>query len=543
MSTTSTVRAATFDLLRRLGLTVLFGNPGSTEETFLTGFPDDFRFILALHEASAVAMADGYAQATRRPAVVNVHTAAGLGNAMGNIVTAFLNRTPLIITAGQQTREMLLMEPWLTNVEPESLPRPWVKWSYQPVRAEDVPAAFMRAYAVATQPPAGPVFLSLPMDDWAQPAAGVPVVRTVSTRTSPDPERLRDFAGRLAAASRPALVFGAGIARGQGWEAAIALAERTASTVYAAPACERTPFPEDHEQYAGALPFAIGPLSEKLHGHDVVLVIGAPVFRYYPFVAGPYLPDGTELLHITDDPAEAARAPVGDSLLSDPVLATLALTALVPTSTSTVWDAKIVEHQRASQPAKQDGDEATPLTAQQVFTTLRAALPADTILVEESPSNLAELRRAWPVTLPDSFYTFASGGLGWNVPASVGIALAEQRRATSRRLLAVIGDGSFQYSVQAIWTAAQHQLPVIFVVLRNDEYAILKSFAGFEGTPDVPGLELPGIEVTAIATGYGCAAVRAVSTSALREAIVDALDRPGPTVIEVPISRQVPDLM
>ena len=139
----STVRTVTHDLLRELGLTTFFGNPGSTEETFLKDFPSDFTYHLALQEASAIAIADGYAQATGKPAIVNVHTAAGLGNAMGNLITASLNKTPLIITAGQQTREMLLMEPWLTNVDSTMLPRPWVKWAYEPARPEDVPAAFM----------------------------------------------------------------------------------------------------------------------------------------------------------------------------------------------------------------------------------------------------------------------------------------------------------------------------------------------------------------------------------------------------------------
>ncbi|MEG6503915.1 thiamine pyrophosphate-binding protein, partial [Desulfovibrio sp. 1214_IL3152] len=172
---TKTIRQVTFELLRELGITTVFGNPGSTEETFLKDFPKDFRYIQTLQEASAVGAADGYAQATRKPALVNVHTSAGLCNAMSNILTASMNKTPLIITAGNQTREMLLMEPWLTNVEPAELPKPWVKWSYEPVRAEDVPAAFMRAYAMAMQPPAGPVFLSIPLDDWDKPALGKPV--------------------------------------------------------------------------------------------------------------------------------------------------------------------------------------------------------------------------------------------------------------------------------------------------------------------------------------------------------------------------------
>src|SRR3984957_21355124 len=167
-----TVRDVTYELLRECGITTIFGNVGSTEETFLKNFPSDFRYILGLQEASVIGIADGYAQATRRPALVNLHTGAGLGNTMGNLLTAFQNKTPLIVTAGQQTREMLLLEPWLTNVEATMLPRPWVKWAYEPVRAEDIPAVFMRAMATALQPPAVPVFLSLPRGDWEVPFNG-----------------------------------------------------------------------------------------------------------------------------------------------------------------------------------------------------------------------------------------------------------------------------------------------------------------------------------------------------------------------------------
>src|SRR5882724_4316441 len=208
MADPKTVHEVTYDLLRELGLTTVFGNPGSTEQTFLKNFPDDFTYVLGLQEASVLAMADGFVQSTGKPAVVNVHTGAGTGNAMGSLVAAYKGNIPLIVTAGQQTREMVLCEPYLANREETLLPQPWVKWAYQPARAEDVPAAFMRAYAVAVQPPAGPVFLSIPLDDWEKPALGPAVVRTVSHRFGPDIERLRGFAERINAAKRPALVYG-----------------------------------------------------------------------------------------------------------------------------------------------------------------------------------------------------------------------------------------------------------------------------------------------------------------------------------------------
>lgn len=537
-----TIREVTFQLLRDLGLTTIFGNPGSTEETFLKDFPADFTYIQTLAEAAAVGAADGFAQANRVPAIVNVHTSAGLSNAMSNILTASMNRTPLIITAGNQTREMLLMEPWLTNIEPTMLPKPWVKWSYEPARADDVPAAFMRAIAMATQPPAGPVFLSIPLDDWDKPAGNVNTsIRSVSHRIAPDPERLAEFADALSTAQNPVLIYGADIARRQGWNEAIALAEKLNAPVWAAPASERTPFPENHPLYAGGLPFAMGPLSQKLEGHDVAIVIGAPVFRYYPFVPGNYVPEGMRLLHVTDDPSEAGKAPVGDSMLGDSVLTLKGLTEQV-TPRKQVTDIHKLSHNMAPHPVAPSVKDGQ-MDALELFEILRKAAPADTVLVEESPSNLAELHTAWPVSKPDSFFTFASGSLGWNLPAAVGIALAEKTSGRNRPVLAVIGDGSLQYSIQALWTAAQHKLPLLVVVPCNGEYAILKSFAVVEQTPGVPGLDIPGLDIVALGNGYGCHGVSASTAEEITAEVSAAFTRNGPTVLAVPIAPNVPPLL
>lgn len=539
-----TIRQVTFDLLRKLDITTVFGNPGSTEETFLKDFPSDFRYIQTLQEASAVAAADGYAQGMRKVAMVNVHTSAGLSNAMSNILTAYMNRTPLIITAGNQTREMLLMEPWLTNIEPETLPKPWVKWSYQPVRAEDVPAAFMRAYAMALQPPAGPVFLSIPLDDWDKPAlAQEAVVRSVSQRIGYDPVRLQEFATALSNAKNPVLIYGSAIARGQGWDIGIKLAEKLNVPVWAAPASERPPFPETHPLYAGGLPFATKPLSEKLEGHDLAIVIGAPVFRYYPYVAGSYIPEKLRLLHITDDPIEAGRAPVGDSLLSDAVLALEGLINLVAPRAASNSVVK-QPHGLAPHPAApEQTSQSSILSATELFRTLREVSPKETVLVEESPSNLGELHREWPIESPDSFYTFASGSLGWNLPASVGIALAERDSGRHRPVMAIIGDGSMQYSIQGLWSAAQQNLPIVFIIVKNNEYAILKSFAVLEETPGVPGLDIPNLDIVALGKGYGCTAVRAETVEDVKKTCEEAFKRNGPTVIEVPILPSIPPLI
>ena len=527
-----TVHEATYHLLRRLELTTVFGNPGSTEQPFLKNFPDDFEYVLGLQEASAVGMADGFCQATNKPVLVNLHSAAGPGNAMCAIMTAFQNKTPLIITAGQQTREMALSEPYLTNVDETVLPRPWVKWAYQPLRAQDVPGAIMRAYAIAVQPPAGPVYLCIPLDDWDQPALGDEDVRTVSSRYAPDPDRIAMFAERIREAKNPVLVYGQQIDRSGGWDAGVTFAEQLQAPVYLPPLPDRASFPETHPQFRGALPMAIGPLSQRLKGHDLVIVIGAEVFRYYPHIAGDYLPEGTDLLHITEDPAWAAKAVAGDSLLSDAKLALDSLIKLVPKAQRRTLPPVPQAEKKA--PSAPQG----PLRAMEAFVTLSELRPANAIVFNESASNAEDVVRAWPTAEPQSYFSFASGALGWGAPAAVGIAIAQKKTGQGRPVIAFIGDGSLQYSVQCLYSAVQHKAKVIFIVPCNGEYAILKEFAVLEKTPNVPALDLPGLDVVSAAKAFGCTGTLANTKDEIKKAFGAALRADGPTLIAIPIARE-----
>jgi benzoylformate decarboxylase len=530
--TPQTVWAATYDLLRSLELTTIFGNPGSTEQPFLKNFPGDFQYILGLQEASVVAMADGFAQATHRPALVNLHTSAGTGNGMGNLMTAFQNKTPLIVTAGQQTREMILCDPFLANRDETMLPRPFVKWAYQPARAQDVPGAIMRAYATALQPPSGPVYVSIPLDDWDQPALGPAVIRTVSTRAAPDNDRLREFARRISASKKLALIYGQEIDRSGGWDAGIALAVKLNAPVFHAPNTERPSFPETHPLFQGMLPIAMGPLGERLKGFDLAVVIGAPIFRYYPYIPGPVLPPGCQLLQITNDPGDAASALVGDSLLGDARLALEGLLRSVENGSSREAPKPLELTRRLP------SSPNSPLTAREVYAALSDIRPENAIVVQETPSNCMELATWWPTSRPASYYTYASGGLGWNAPAAVGIALAQKNSGTGRPVVAVVGDGSLQYSVQCLASAAQHRLKVIYLVMHNGEYAILKEFAELEKTPNVPGLDLPELDIVSTAKGFGCPAVEARTRDEIRAAFSKALGTDGPTVLVIPIKRE-----
>jgi benzoylformate decarboxylase len=541
----TTVWHAFYDLLRSYDMRTIFGNPGSTEQPMLKNFPADFEYILALQEASVVAMADGFSQATRKPVVVSLHTSAGTGNGMGNIMSAFLNKTPLIIIAGQQTREMLIGEPMLSNRDAEMMPRPWVKWAYQPVRAKDVPAALVRAIATAIMPPAGPVYLSIPLDDWDAEITATPVPRAVSTRVAPDPEQLSSFAARITKAKNFALVLGQEVDKSLGWEAAIKFAELLQAPVFQAPLAERAVFPERHVLFKGMLPIARGPLSNKLDGFDLVLVVGAEVWRYYPYIAGTVIPPGLELLQITNDPHDAATALVGDSLLSDARLALEGLYQLLrPTLDRPSKESNAPESIAATGLTDSNRkNEASPMTAMDAWTAIAQLRPKNALLVQESPSNGSDLLQVWPAEQPETYFTFASGGLGWNAPAAVGVALAQKQGRTSRPTILAIGDGSLQYSVQSIYTAVQHKVKLVYLVPLNEEYAILKEFAILEQTPNVPALDLPGLNAMAIAKSYGCPAFRAENATDLQKCFEDALKMDGPALIEFPIDRQLRPLV
>jgi len=237
----ATVREATFDLLRRLKMTTVSGNPGSTELPFLKDFPEDFRYVLGLQEATVLGMAEGFAQGKGRAALVNLHTGPGLGKAMGAMITAWHDKTPLVVTAGQQDRRHRALEPLLTG-ELVDLAKPYVKRSFEPVRAADVPREVLRAYHTAMQHPRGPVFLSIPMNDWdaeAEPLEDHDLVH----HTAPDPDAVQRFARLLAEARNPAVVAGAGIDRAGAFHDAVDLAEKLAAPVWQDPISPLAGFP------------------------------------------------------------------------------------------------------------------------------------------------------------------------------------------------------------------------------------------------------------------------------------------------------------
>lgn len=520
-----TVRDAVIDLMRRFGMTSVFANPGSTELPMFRDFPEDFRYVLGLQEAAVVGMADGFAQATRNASMVNLHSAAGVGNAMGNIFTAHKNRTPMVITAGQQARAILPFDPYLASVQATELPKPYVKWSVEPARAEDVPQAIARAYYIAMMPPRGPVLVSIPVDDWDRPAKLL-VPRRVSTEIRPQPSVIEAIGAALDASERPALIVGAAVDRDSAWDQVVALAERHNARVWVAPMSGRCSFPEDHRLFAGFLPAMREKIVALLAGHDALFAVGAPVFTYHVEGSGPHIPEGASVFQITDDPNTAAWSPLGTTAVGSIRLAVEDLLARPARA------ARPLPPPRAPQPL---AEPSSPMTAAFALQTLAEVRAPEDIVVEEAPSHRPLMQRYLPMTRSETFYTMDSGGLGYAMPAAVGVALGKP----SARVIGLMGDGSSLYSIQALWTAAQLKLPITFVILNNRRYAALQDFApvfGFSASDVVQGTELPDLDFLALAAGMGCAARRVSDPAELRDTLARALASNMTNLVEIEIA-------
>ena len=524
----TTVREAVIGLLRAHGMTTVFGNPGSTELGFLDRWPADFRYVLGLQEASVVGMADGFARATGNAAFVSLHSAAGLGHALGNVFTAFRNQAPLVITAGQQARALLPNLPFLGASEAASFPKPYVKFSIEPARAEDVPAAIAHAYHVAMQKPCGPTFVSVPADDWSAPCHPLRP-RLVSRDMAPDPALIEHAARAIAASRRPVLVIGPEVDQEGAGEAMVTLAERIGAPVLASPFSSRISFPEDHPLFAGFLAAAPQAVSDALLAHDLVLVAGAPVFTFHVRGDAAIFRSEVPVINLTTDPEAAASAPWGTSILGSLRLSLPALAELLQRSDRPLPPPR----ERPAPPPAAD-----PIPAAFLLHRLHAAMPEDAILVEEAPSHRPAMQAQMPMRRWGSFFTMASGGLGYSLPAAVGIALAKP----GRRVVCLIGDGSMMYSPQALWTAVQHRLPLTVIVVNNEGYGAMRSFAQVLQARDVPGIDLPGLDFVSLARSMGCAGSKVARAEQLDAALADALGAACPVLVEVAVDPAIPTL-
>ena len=517
-----TVRDATLDVLREYELTTLFANPGSTEILLLANLPDDLRFVLGLHESAVVGMATGYALGRGRPSLAILHTAAGLGNGVSALATARVNRAPLVVLVGQQDRRHLATEPFLAG-RLRGLAGEYPVWVDEPVRAQDVPGAVARAYHESVTG-RGPALVIVPMDDWvadAAPDEERAAPRRVLRAEGADPDVVSQLAGFLAAAERPALVAGSGADEPATWSALVALAERLGCPVWQESFGGSAGFPQDHPRFAGHLPGDRRRLRETLAPYDALLVVGGPAFRQYPYHPGPFVEQGTRVAVVSRDPAEVHRSAAELAVLGHPAAVCAELARVIPAR----------EPAEALSPAPPAPPEGGAMRAGHVVAALAERLPPDAIVIEESPSTRTELLARLPARAPLGSLSPAMGGLGFALPAATGLRMA----LPGRPVVAVVGDGSSLYAIQALWSAAHYGAGALFVILSNGGYAIMDRLAELHGGSwPWPAFD---VEVAALARAFGCEA----RTAATRDELVAALDEivPGLASRETPLLLEV----
>jgi benzoylformate decarboxylase len=527
---TQTVREATFDVFRRRELTTLFSNPGSTEVPFLTGLPEDIRFVLGLHEGSVVALATGFAIGRRKPALAVLHTTAGLGNAVGAIATARVNRAPVVIVVGQQDRRHLVFEPFLTG-RLERLAGDYPVWVDHPLRPQEVPGAIDRAWHEA-ETGRGPAIVIVPMDDWAatvdedrEAAAAARVLRAPVA----DAGAVDELVAFLDEATSPALVVGAGADDVATWAALVELAECLQAPVYQESFGARAGFPQDHRLFAGFLPADRPRLREKLAPHDAILVVGAPVFRQSPYTPGRFTNSGTRIALVSGETDEVHRSPVDLAVLAAPRSVCQDLAGRVRKRNADPPE------QFRPPPAPAPPAAGAPMLAGHVLAALAERIPRNTIVVEEAPVDRPELHERLPAREPLGFLSAAMGGLGFGMPAATGLRMA----LPGRPVVAVVGDGSSIYQIQSVWSAAHYRVGVVFVILSNGGYAIMDRLAERQGG-ESPWPGFHEVDVAAVARGFGCRAEQITTHSELLrvlDEVVPSLEaRDEPLLLDVAIA-------
>ena len=524
-----TVLDASLEVFRAHGMTTIFGNPGSNELPFLAGLGDDFRFILGLHEQVVVGMAEGYARATGRPALVNLHAASGSGNGMGALTNAHYGHVPLVVLAGQQVRRTVGQEAMLANVDAATLPAPLVKYSHEPLAATDVPRTLSQAAFEAVTQPSGPVYVSVPLDDWnetALPDDELLTQRSVTTAGTMSESLRRELAEVLNGAQNPALVLGpqvdaAAVDDPTVYEHAVALAERLGASVFVAPSPTRCPFPTTHPNFEGVLVPGIKSVRDRLIGHDVVLVMGAATFRYHRWEPANYLEPGTEVIQITQDAREATRAPFGRAVVAD------IATALADLAEATA-DRGNRRGDRGARAVPAPPRSEQGMTGPEVLDVLNEHVDDSVVYVNETTTLDLEYLERIVIDRPGMYHFPASGGLGFGLPVAVGMAIGDPEKT----VVATVGDGSANYGLTALYTAAQLGTKTIFVIVNNSGYGALSGFAERMGVPDTPGLTLGTIDFVSLAQGYGVPASRTTTREEFDAAYREALQADGPVLID-----------
>lgn len=546
-------RNAFIELLRAEGVTHLFGNPGTTELPIMHALADypEMRYVLGLQEAIVIAMADGYARASGELVACNVHVAPGLGNAMGSLFTAFNSGTPLIVTAGQQEQGHGLTEP-LLYAPLVPIATPVVKWATEVTRLEDLPRIVHRAAKVAMTPPTGPVFISLPGDILnAFGAIDLGGATRVDTRVRPSDEGLRAVAQRLLNAKRPVIIAGHEIVASDAFAEAAQLAEVLGCPVYDQTVLQGAHFPTEHPAYLGPLSRDQKTVRGRLEPFDTVISLGSDLLRMSVYSEVEPLPPHVSIIQIGSNDWEMGKNYAAEIAVRADVKETLrALMPLIAELGGVVQSKRAAEriaqfagrnwtaNRKARAEVALAKAAAQPIDAEWLMLTITDMLPKDAIVVDEALTTAASLATFLPMRDRYSYFGNVSGGIGWGIAAAVGVQLAQPER----KVVALLGDGSAMYSIQALWTAAHHKLPMTFVVFNNGGYRIIKQrLKLFHSTDRFIGMDFvdPPIDFAALSSALGLQGRRVETPAAFKDAYAEALADNKPRLIEVMVDGSV----
>jgi benzoylformate decarboxylase len=545
-------KQAFLEILKQEGVSLMFGNPGTTELPLMDGLAREpsIRYVLALQEAVAIAMADGYAQASGGLAAVNVHIAPGLGNAMGMLYDAQKAGAPMLLTAGQHDQSFTVTEPILWADLPP-VARPFVKWATEVRRLEDLPRLVRRATKTALAHPTGPVFLSLPVDvlnavrDLDLGAATRVAPRIVGDRGAVD-----RAARLLAEAERPLIIAGDAVAQSDALAELVELAELVGCPVALEGVSSTCSFPFTHPLYAGPMPRLGQDIYALLMRHDLVFSVGGDLFTLsLPSDVDP-MPPGMTVVHLDVDPWELGKNyPAEVAILGDPKATLPEVSEAVRRHTGAKGHRDAERRTEAARTAHEWAraelagragslDSAVPIAPISLVRAVAAVTPPDAVIVDEAISSSHGIRQFFRCADAKSFFSLRGGGIGWGLPATLGIKLA----LPDRPLISLVGDGSAMYTNQALWTAARESLAVVYVIFNNASYRILKqrthALKGFSAEDDVyVGMDLdrPLIDFVGLAKSLGVPGERVEKTADVGSAVTRALKTGGPYLIDVRI--------
>jgi benzoylformate decarboxylase len=548
-----TGRSAFLALLRDEGITHLFGNPGTTELPIMHALKDypELTYVMAMQESLVVAMADGFSRASGRLVACNVHVAPGLGNAMGSLYNAQFTGTPMILTAGQQEQGHGLMEPVLYGPLVR-MAEPLVKWAVEVTRLEDLPRIVRRAAKIATTPPSGPVFISLP-GDILNAEAGIELGRStrVDTRVRPSDEVLQALAQRILKAERPVIIAGDEIVKSDALHEAAELSATLGAPAWQCSTPYGAHFLSESPCFMGALSRSQQQVRGLLAPHDLIIVLGGDPLRMSVYSEVDALPYGMAMVQVgLVDWDLAKNYPVDIALKADvketlrvliPALKSAGGDALsqrarvgIDALASTNWTARRAK--LVAGISKQD--DRAPIDPDFLTLQIVEAIPDHGILVDEGLTSSRQMLALRAHRDRYGYHALASGGIGWALPASVGVSLAHPERP----VVCYSGDGSAMYSIQSLWTAAHHRLPLTFVIANNGGYRIIKQrLLAFHGDDHFVGMDFvdPKVEFAELAKSLGLEAIRITEAKDLKPALRSAFRRPGAKLIEVLVEGSV----